>query len=321
MRNKTSIVTSAADGCGKPSSIRSMDNLPSRDHKGAEYKESFMFSNRSPVSHGSSLAAKAVVGTVLAIAAGTGLFTAATARATIIYQDNFNRTGDLVGSTPSPTNTSSASWTGVFQGGVTAETNGSELVLASPQFSASGSVYLPFTVPASGTISLSAAIENTQGGGWGGIGFAEYNSVSYGIGSTGISMDILLVNGYAALVTGTTGSNNNTFNYGIPNYSASTAYQFEIDYNLGTQTVNYYIGSGSSQTLMQTFTFGTATGNTPPTINYVGAGVYSGTGNEIANIQNFTASSVPEPATLGLMAIGGLGLLLIGRKRSIGRSI
>ncbi len=35
MSNKSSIVTSAADGCGKPSSIRPMDNLPSRDHKGA----------------------------------------------------------------------------------------------------------------------------------------------------------------------------------------------------------------------------------------------------------------------------------------------
>jgi hypothetical protein len=31
--------------------------------------------------------------------------------------------------------------------------------------------------------------------------------------------------------------------------------------------------------------------------------------------------AVPEPATLGLMAIGGLGLLLIGRKRAVGRSV
>ena len=238
------------------------------------------------------------------------------ANASVIYNDTFARTGALIGSSPSPTDTGSASWTGVFSDSAgTAQTNGSELVLATPNFSAGGSVYLPFTAPVSGTISLSAAIDNTGGGGWGGIGFAEYNTVSYGIGSTGISTDILLVNGYAALITGTTGNNNNTFYYSIPNYSASTAYQFEIDYNLGTQTVDYYIGSGASQKLMKSFTFGTATGTTPPPIRYVGAGVYAGTGNEIANVQNFTASApVPEPASLGLFAIGGLALVLIGRK-------
>ena len=44
MNTQLNIVTSAADGCGQPLSIRSMDHLPSRDHKGAEYKESFMLS-------------------------------------------------------------------------------------------------------------------------------------------------------------------------------------------------------------------------------------------------------------------------------------
>ncbi|MGC9259461.1 MAG: PEP-CTERM sorting domain-containing protein [Phycisphaerae bacterium] len=35
---------------------------------------------------------------------------------------------------------------------------------------------------------------------------------------------------------------------------------------------------------------------------------------------NFSLSSVPEPASLGLLALGGLGMLLIGRKRVTGRN-
>ena len=68
MNTQLNIVTSAADGCGQPLSIRSMDHLPSRDHKGAEYKESFMLSNRSSVSRGYSSAVAA-----LATAACIGL--------------------------------------------------------------------------------------------------------------------------------------------------------------------------------------------------------------------------------------------------------
>ncbi|MCL5946128.1 MAG: hypothetical protein M1472_04665 [Planctomycetes bacterium] len=67
MSTKFSIVTSAADGCGKPSSIRSMDNLPSRDHKGAEYKESFMLSNRSSISRGFSPATAALMAVIASL--------------------------------------------------------------------------------------------------------------------------------------------------------------------------------------------------------------------------------------------------------------
>ena len=99
MRNKSSIVTSAADGCGKPSSIRSMDNLPSRDHKGAEYKESFMFSNRLSVSHGCSLAVAALAAVAFAGLAGT-------ASASTVYSESFggSATGPLVGTAPTVDN-------------------------------------------------------------------------------------------------------------------------------------------------------------------------------------------------------------------------
>ena len=84
MRNKSSIVTSAADGCGKPSSIRTMDKSPSRDHKGAEYKESFMLSNCLSISRGCSLAvaARAVV--------GLPMLSTGNAQANLILNGNFS---------------------------------------------------------------------------------------------------------------------------------------------------------------------------------------------------------------------------------------
>ena len=74
--------------------------------------------------------------TLLALSCGSA------ANASVIYNDTFARTGALIGSSPSPTDTGSASWTGFFSDSAgTAQTNGSELVLASPNFSAGGSVW------------------------------------------------------------------------------------------------------------------------------------------------------------------------------------
>ncbi len=77
MNSKSRIVTSAADGCGKPQSIRPTDNLPSRDQKGAEYKESFMLSNRSSISRGCSLVATAFAAAGLLSAGVAGAATVA----------------------------------------------------------------------------------------------------------------------------------------------------------------------------------------------------------------------------------------------------
>lgn len=242
------------------------------------------------------------------------------ANAGVIYNDTFARTGNLVGSSPSPTDTGGASWTVALSGSTTAQTTGSELVVAGSASSGNSSVYLPVTPPASGIISLSAAMTNPAGNGWVGIGFANFNT-SWGIGSSVSSIDILLGDGYAALVNGGSNNSNNTFYYSIPNYSTGTAYQFEIDYNIGTQTVDYYIGSSSNKILMDSFAYGSATSSTPPSINYVGAGVYAGSAGQTGDVQNFTATApVPEPATLGLFAIGGMagGLLMLKRRRPHG---
>ncbi len=79
---KTNIVTSAADGCGKPSSIRSMDNSHCSNME--QKKEPFMLSNRSSVSHGCSIAAAAIAVGAMA------MFAVGNARANLILNGDFS---------------------------------------------------------------------------------------------------------------------------------------------------------------------------------------------------------------------------------------
>ena len=83
MNNKSTLVTSAADACGQPSSIRLMDK-PNCSNR--EQKESFMLSNRSSVSRGCSLAAAAFA--VFAVL-GAGM---QVAQASLLVYEPFNYT-------------------------------------------------------------------------------------------------------------------------------------------------------------------------------------------------------------------------------------
>ena len=302
MRNKSSIVTSAADGCGNPSSIRSMDNSPSRDHKGADYKESFMFSNRSSVSRGNTLAA-----TALAVA-GLAMLSAGIASASVIVGVNFTTQSDTL----SPTDTA----------GVVAQENFNNIAL-------------PTSTPLGAALVFTAADSNLldSSGNTSGIGLtATFGNNYFSSTSTttpnGILLDDIFKTGPTAPGTGSvTLSNIPAGDYNLLVYTTNDMSGQNGNYTVGNTT--FYITDQQGSAYNGNFVQATNTNpsGTPDVGNYIEFMDISPTSGTInltvaganggnAGVAGLQLESVPEPATLGLVMTGGLGLLLLRRRRA-----
>ncbi len=304
MNTKSSIVTSAADCCGNPSSIRSMDHLPSRDHKGAEYKESFMLSNRSSISRGSS-----IIIAVLTAAMLTGL--ASTALATDIYSDSFP------GSSSSPLNGTSPATdsTGAIWNAFLWNADGSINI---PNNSGSCNAYLPF-MPTSGNIyTLTLGINATSGSGWIGLSFLSSGTGLTGGGGVALyqnaepwTADWVSGNPNAAISTSTGPGTNGVNNWDYP-YQGTGVQNLQMV--LDTSGMNWTVqfsDNGTNLGSLYTYT-------TNPVIGDVGFGASAASG-QVSNF-SLTSSPVPEPTSVGLFALGCLGMMFISRKWATDRS-
>ncbi len=325
MSNKSSIVTSAADGCGQPSSIRPMDNLPSRDHKGAEYKESFMLSNRSSVSHGCSLAAM-----VFAAVACIGLAGTAWA-STIIYQDNFSGSSSTPLNSAAPTTDNGPSTTWTANTYAVWSDSGYTNYTLDQSGKTRDSAYLGFT-PISGQIyTLSAtltitSVDTSNGASNDFLDIGFPGNIQAGTNSlggtstlnTGWDWPASISNVYASPWVLLRGSGGGSYITGPEtNGSGSLSSTAAIGQ---ANNIAIILNTGASAWTYQVFDNATAvspvvTFATNPTMTAIGlqnAGV-------IGTVSNFEliSSPVPEPATLGLVAIGGLGLLLLKRRKVV----
>ena len=270
-------------------------------------------------SHSSSLADRAAIAGV-----GVVLSCGSFASAQVVYKDTFARTGTLAGTQPSPVDIGGASWTTNLYQMPAPQTDGSSLVLSQTIGGYSvGSAYLPFTPPSSGTVTLSASLEvgavtGTNSAGWGLLGF-ESNTSSADGSSAGGPM-VQLMNNETVKMTANTSSGSSW--YGIPNSSNTTSYAFSIAYDLSTQTATWYIGAGSAQKELYSYNY--SVNSDAPIITAVetaGWASINNTSSEIVQVQNFELTSttpIPEPATLGLFAVGGVaaGLLMLKRRHA-----
>ena len=222
-----------------------------------------------------------------------------TASASIIYQDNFTGSSGspLNGTTPT-TDTNRATWTAdsnwSANGSVTVTSNSSQ------QYP---SAHLPFVPSAGNVYTLSATLSPTTN--WISIGFE---------GSSGSPWTAPSLAVYVVLTSG--GYGRTIFNggvYGSPIYSGvgKTA-QVVLD----TTGIDWTATTSYAGTVAYTVTYTGASGANPnPTgISMVNFNDQQASG-QVGSF-SLTSTSVPEPTSLGLAAVGGLGMLLLKRRRT-----
>ncbi len=283
-----------------------------------------MFSNRSSISRGCFLAAAA-----LAAVACIGL--AGTASASVIYQDNFpGSSADPLNGTSPGVDATSATWTADTgwraDGSQTAadynQTTGAE---------GSSDAYLPFT-PSSGNIYTLTAILSpslTQGSNWFALGFVgsfssatssatgatdNGNGVNAWFGDSGSGQ--LNAGPWLLMSSGWNGEDPNEAYFpgpganGSVNFTGQSGDTVAIVLNTQASAWTYQVfDNGNNVSPILTFA-------TNPVITGVALGQWAPAVGSVSDF-SLTSTSVPEPATLGLVAVGGLGLLLLKRRKAV----
>jgi hypothetical protein len=234
-----------------------------------------------------------------ALTLGAALAYTPVASAAVIYQDNFNRTGDLNGSTPTITtggNTwSSANWS----------TDGTSATLASGGWLG----LLAFTPTVGSTYTLTATLNPTFSAAgntteWFVLGFTDRAATdSWFAGNTTASA------GYR--INGETFAFNGPATGGyLGSFGTYTAFSPQtITVVLDATDANSALWTTEVKVNGATMISPTALGFTP-TINYVGIG----SGGAGGFIDDFSLTVVPEPSTYALV-VGGIATLLLRRRR------
>lgn len=240
---------------------------------------------------------------------------AGTASANVIYQDNFNGSAStpLNGAAPTtgPAGTTWVAGPGWYDNGTQTSSG-----------AGNSNAYLPYTVTTGHIYTLTAGLNpNNVFGGWFGLGFISSTpstGTTYWFGGSGGGY---LNSGPWLSVTGTRGDttgNEGAYNPGPGHSGGYTAFATTS----GVQVTSIVLNTTAPQWTFQVFNNGNAVSpieTLASNPNIVGVAL-GDNGNPMANgtVSDFslTETAVPEPASIGLVAAGGLGLLLLRRRRS-----
>ena len=279
-----------------------------------------------------TLAARAaIVGT--ALAAFSALPCAVSA--SIIYQDSFSGSstlGSLNGAAPT-TGPSGSTWTastsssyGWSDSGYTSDQSASARQVAYLAFTpAPGHVYtLTAGLDVTGTGSSSTPA-SSDGNYWAALGYVTTLSTqNFWDGATnfgppgGGGASPWVLSGYKAANDAVFQGPGTAGGQGFAPGITSGVNTYSIVLNTGSAAYSYQVfltNSANTNLKVGWGTFGTNTNPNNPVIKAVG--LENGLG--IAQVTDFslTEQAVPEPATLGLVALGGLGLLFLKRRKAV----
>ncbi len=271
MSSKASVVTSAADCCGRPQPIRSAGS--SRRSK-MEQKQFKTFASGLSHSRVWSLTAAALAGLVAI---------AGTASANEIINGNFSENAAAYTSYPGYSTSPNPSGPTGWNGHVTFGVNG-------PDTGFYGPGYLPF----------GPSPDTTINGGIPDFAFAQGSGSSISQIVATIPGQSYVLNYYGAAPAGqqdnmevllTDAIGGTTITSQTPSITDSKWTGFTMDFTAPSASTNVEFLN-----------------NDP-----------SGSSNTV-DVTDVAMTPVPEPAAVGLFALGGLGMLLISRKRAAGRS-
>ena len=221
---------------------------------------------------------------------------AVAANAGVIYSESFSGAGDLNGS-------ATTEGGGTWVASVDLNKDGT-FDVSSGGSANDDNAFLPFTPVAGKVYTLSATLTQPTSGSWLGIGFTrgDETEIDFWKNNT-TSWTLVRTTGVVDSWSGDTGQGGTNPGVGgkitLDTISGSVDLSIIIDAQ-GAQWTTEWLVNGSSK---RTFTY--TTGN-PTDLTHVGFGRESGA---LGMIDDFSLTVVPEPVTIGLLAIGGLGLL------------
>ncbi len=287
--------------CGKPQPVRSAGNSSSFQRYQEEFQMSMRISQKRLV----------VAGAAALLTIGFGVLgMTRSVYAGVIVSDTFTAANNtaLNGRTPSPVDLPRTTWTEANASWENDIQNNLATLGADEGDAVNISSVTAPTYNISDSFNLGTDTMNTYPlrGTW--LGFFS-SGTDLEATFTGLAVN---PNGNMWLI----GNNSNTIGspVAITGFNAGITHTLSYSVDMATGTISNILLDGSAVSL-------TAPNGTFTVADTAYAGFHneSNNGSSIGTVDNFVLSSpsVPEPATMGLFAIGGLGLLLLKRRKTV----